>query len=99
MSLATQLQKANVKFDSTKGLMFGSIEIEGEGAGYRVRIDDQDIQAKQAARDLDNTPIYFDAQGVPDANLAEGLAGGGGFMIPNLSPGLHTLRSHRQTEK
>ena len=85
--LVSQLKNAEIKFDPKKGAFIGYVT----GPAFRVRLDDSDIQSKLSDQDAVSNPVYFNADGKADASLLEGSADGGGFILPNLLPGLHTL--------
>jgi hypothetical protein len=78
---AEQFRKADIRYDEHKGILLGYVN----GPAFHVTLDSEDREYS------DQSTLYFDGQGKIEPGRIEGVAGGGGFIMTNLKPGLHTL--------
>lgn len=81
--LDSQLNNLKIKQNSQNSVIFGYVK----GPAYQVSLD---LGLGQGGYSDENIH-YFDAQGNIQEGLSEGIQGGGGFILTNVPPGLHTV--------
>lgn len=77
--LDEQMKEAQIKQSESKGMLLGYVT----GPTFHVSLDNETYS--------DQNIFYFDEAGKIDGARMDAVAGGGTFLLTNLSPGLHTL--------
>ena len=79
--LSDQFRNMGLKYDEQKGIILGYVN----GPAFHVALD------SKSSDSVNENTLYFDNTGKIQPDSIEGVAGGGGFIITNLKPGVHTL--------